>query len=554
VPAESSACQLKREELVQNSEKQAVRRRHDSADPRVDYLLLSDIHLGSDIVTHLRPWAATSWLLREAEVDQQLVSMLEHYGRERAEGRLWRLVIAGDFLDLVGVSLAPQGEHVHTKPTREEERHGLGSAADHVVHKVHAIADRHPTVFAALMRFLAAGNSLVVVRGNHDIELHWRSAQRALIDVIVQHAPLSDRAELAERIEICPWFYAVDGLLYVEHGHEFDAMCSYGDPLLPTCVRDPRRIRSTPFSVLLRHVARPTRGLSSASYGYVGMGAYVVLLLQLGLLGSLQIAVRYARACTRLVSERFVRAVDGGRRRMHRAQSHFRRFAARSGVSTARLEALREIYVAPAVQNLSLILRSLYLDRIASGLLALAALAAALTVGAYTTRTTGALCAIPALLFMLYAVIGSGSNTPPKASMQRGAERIAGLFKARWVVMGHTHEPVITEVAADSRYVNLGSWGTDDPPEEQLAVHKSSCTFLVLRKQAGEYTGELLCWDSERGPLPTNYEHTPKRTEPRAVELASGLGTRPDTQVNMPATHATRQVVSSPPSIARGPS
>ncbi|MEY4514692.1 MAG: hypothetical protein RLZZ450_6814, partial [Pseudomonadota bacterium] len=48
-------------------------------DEHVDYLLLSDIHLGSDIVTHLRPWAATSWLLREADVDRRLVSLLEHY-------------------------------------------------------------------------------------------------------------------------------------------------------------------------------------------------------------------------------------------------------------------------------------------------------------------------------------------------------------------------------------------------------------------------------------------------------------------------------------------
>jgi UDP-2,3-diacylglucosamine pyrophosphatase LpxH len=521
-------------------------------DQGVDYLMLSDIHLGSDIVTHLRPWAATSWLLREADVDRRLVSLLEHYRVERSEGRRWRLIIAGDFLDLVGVSLSPSGDDVFTKPTPEEVRHGLGSAADHVVHKLHAIAARHPTVFGALARFLAEGNSLVVVRGNHDIELHWRSAQRALVEAIVQHAAPEARTALASRIEICPWFYAVDGLLYVEHGHEFDAMCSYGDPLLPVCVKDPKRIRSTPFSVLLRHVARPTRGLSSASYGYVGMGAYAVLLLHLGLVGSGQIAVRYARACTRLVSERFVRAVDGGRRHMQRAQASFRRFAVHSGVSTARLEALREIYVAPAVQNLSLILRKLYLDRIAAGMLALAALAVALIVGGYTTRTVGALCAIPAALFAGYAWIGSGSNTSPKASMQHGAERIAGLFKARWVVMGHTHEPVISQVAPDARYVNLGSWGTDDPPEEQLAVHASSCTFLQLRERGGEYQAELLHWDLEQGPVPTSYECEPRSFPP--VPPSAEPFALADAQVKIPATHATKHVVSRPPTIARGPS
>jgi UDP-2,3-diacylglucosamine pyrophosphatase LpxH len=484
------------------------------ADPSVDYLLLSDIHLGSDIVTHLRPWAATSWLLAEAEVDQRLVAMLDHYRLQQTPGRSWRLIIAGDFLDLVGVSLSPRGEHVVTKPTAEEERHGLGSAADHVVQKLHAIVARHPTVFAALGRFVADGNGMVVVRGNHDIELHWRAAQRALVDAIVEHAPADQREACAARIEICPWFYAVDGLLYVEHGHEFDAMCSYGDPLQPTCARDPRRIRSTPFSVLLRHVARPTRGLSSASYGYVGMGAYVALLIHLGLFGSARIAVRYSRACYRLVSECFTRAVQTGQRglnRVHRGKAQLRSFARKTGVSTARLEALRALYVEPAVQSLNFVLRSLYLDRIFAGTLALAVVLTALVVGRYTSLTTGTVCALPAALLAGYAVIGRGSNTSPKAEMRRGAERIASMFQARWVVMGHTHEPVLTKIASDASYVNLGSWGQDDPPEEQSAAHASSSTFLVVRaSNGGAYSGELLQWDPKRGPVPM-VESEPQR-------------------------------------------
>jgi hypothetical protein len=147
--------------------------------------------------------------------------------------------------------------------------------------------------------------------------------------------------------------------------------------------------------------------------------------------------------------------------------------------------------------------------------------------------------------------------------MQRGAERIAGLFKARWVVMGHTHEPLISQVGPDSRYVNLGSWGTDDPPEEQLAVHASSCTFLELRARDGDYQAALLHWDLERGPVATSYESEPRSfpPEPEHGSLGATVEAHPrareqraDTQVKMPATHATRQVVSSPPTIARGPS
>jgi UDP-2,3-diacylglucosamine pyrophosphatase LpxH len=470
-------------------------------DGNVDYLMLSDVHLGSDIVPHLRPWASTSWLLREAAVDSRLVALFDYYRAPRAPGRSWQLIIAGDFLDLVGVSLA--AEQVDTPPTAEEVRCGLGSAADHVVKKVHAIAARHPTVFAALANFLAAGNSLVVVRGNHDIELHWRRAQRALMDAIVHHAPVAQREALAARVEICPWFYAVEGVLYVEHGHEFDPMCSYGDPLLPTCLKDPRRIRDTPFSVLLRQVARPTRGLSSASYGYVGMSAYVFLLLQLGVGGSLAIAVRYGRACYRLVTECFARAVDGGIRHVRRAEAQLKRFAKHTGVNPNKLSELRAMYVKPAVQSLNFVMRSLYLDRIFAGLGAIGFALFALIAISWASLTTAGLCALPALPLAAYALIGHHKNTAPTATMRRGAERIAALFQARWVVMGHTHEPVLTSVSPSAKYVNLGSWGQDDPPDEQSETHQTSRTFLVIAsEQGGAYRGALLRWDDTLGPMP----------------------------------------------------
>ncbi len=478
-------------------------------DGAFNYLLLSDIHLGSDLVPHVRPWATTSWLLEDAEVDAQLVSLLDHHRLPHDANRPWCLVIAGDFLDLVGVSISAPARPMHTPPTREEERHGLGSAADHVVHKVHAIATRHASVFRALSRFVEAGNSLVIVRGNHDVELHWRAAQRALVDSIVAHAPASARPVLADRIEICPWFFAVDGLLYVEHGHEFDAMCSYGDPLMPTCARDSRRIRSTPFSVLLRNVARPTRGLSTASYGYVGMGAYITLLRNLGFGRSARIAVRYARASHRLVSECFAQAVDGGLGRLHRGRTRLRRFAEDSGVSEEQLGTLRALYVRPALHSLRYVLRSLYLDRMFCLMLAVVCVAASALLGRYTGLLTGALSAIPAGVLGVYACVGSGSNTLPSGRMQDGAAPIARLFGARWVVMGHTHEPVLTEVADGTSYVNLGSWGQDDPPDERTGLHESSCTFLVLRHRDGDYHAEFLRW------------HTGVDTAPRAIPYGS---------------------------------
>jgi len=471
-----------------------------SPDDGFNYIMLSDVHLGSDIIPHQRPWALTSWLLEAHEIDARLVSWLDHYRLNRDQDRPWRLIIAGDFLDLVGVSISvPAG--LRTPPTAEEQRHGLGSAADHVVHKVTAIAARHASVFRALGRFVAAGHALVIVRGNHDIELYWREAQRALVEAILAKEPARSHRQLSSRVVIQPWFFAVDGLLYVEHGHEFDPLCSYGDPLASTCVRDPQRIRWTPFSLLLRYVARPTRGLSSASYSYRGMSAYIGLLAQLGVRGSLGIAGRYLRASYCLLSECVLNAGSAARQRTLAARAGLGRFARRSGVKQERLEHLCALYVPPAVQRFGFMARSLYLDRIVSGLGAACGFVLALLFLGYVGVISALASAISAALLLGYTIVGSGQNSSPQATMLSNAARIGALFGARWVVMGHTHEPILQPVSESASYINLGSWGEDDPPDERTTRRNDAGTFLVLRRRADAFLAELMRWDEQHRPL-----------------------------------------------------
>ncbi|MET0341778.1 MAG: metallophosphoesterase [Polyangiales bacterium] len=481
------------------------------APPRgeLDYLLLSDIHLGSDIVPHLRPWAARDWLAHEAEVDAQLEAMLAHHRATRTQGRPLCVVIAGDFLDFTGMSLAATSP-LRTQPTWEERTYGLGSAADHAVRKMHAIGDRHPRVFRALAALLVEGNQLVVVHGNHDIELHWRAVRRALVQVVAAHAPAHARGDVATRIAFAPWFFAVEGLLYVEHGHHFDPMCSFGDPLSPTCPRDSRRIRGVPFSIMLRNVARPTRGLSTASYEHSSFGAYLGLLRKLGLAGSARIALRFARASWRLLDEWQAHALGECRRRVHAARVRRDRFAARASVPPERLHALQSLYAQPAASNLLFVTRSLYLDRVLAILTCAAMVAYAVLSGHDFGRLEGILFALSATLFAAYAVVGMDRQILPTRRMQESADDIAGMFGARWVVMGHTHQPGVHALEGERRYVNLGHWGEDDLPEER-GGEASPCSYLHLRRVAeGDYRGDLMRWDRRLGPLPMPTPSTPR--------------------------------------------
>ena len=133
-------------------------------------------------------------------------------------------------------------------------------------------------VFAALMRFISAGHELVVVRGNHDIELHWRVAQRALIEAIVGHAPAHEHEALASRSRSVPGSSRSTACSTWTRARVRCHVQRYGEPLLPTCgcaIRGASARRRFPCCC---GKWRATRGVSSAAYDYVGMGAYMTLL------------------------------------------------------------------------------------------------------------------------------------------------------------------------------------------------------------------------------------------------------------------------------------
>jgi hypothetical protein len=84
------------------------------------------------------------------------------------------------------------------------------------------------------------------------------------------------------------------------------------------------------------------------------------------------------------------------------------------------------------------------------------------------------------------------------ASLRRAAGRIAELVPARFVVMGHTHKPVLERLSEAATYVNLGNWAVDDLDGDAAEAPR---THLVLRFVDGVAQAEFCRWDSVRGPL-----------------------------------------------------
>ena len=116
-------------------------------------LILSDVHLGSDLNE------LTAGVRRSKRVDTDLINLLGHYAARECPSGRWRLVIAGDFIDFIGMTLLPGDRALSTQPSEEEREHGLGNSADHARVKLRAAISRHREVFEALARFVVERES-----------------------------------------------------------------------------------------------------------------------------------------------------------------------------------------------------------------------------------------------------------------------------------------------------------------------------------------------------------------------------------------------------------
>ncbi|HEY5145202.1 MAG TPA: hypothetical protein VII82_00480 [Polyangiaceae bacterium] len=472
-------------------------------------IILSDVHLGNDL-NELTP----AGFRRSSIVDTDLASLLAHYRRTPCAGTRWRLVIAGDFIDFVGMSILPRAGEQLAGATDEEREHGLGNGADHAGLKLRAVAERHGVVFDALADFIGAGHAITIVHGNHDVEFHWDVVKDGLRELLVTRAvnrasgpsdqPAALATDYAARIEFAPWFYYVGGMAYIEHGHQYDTLCSTENVMAPLSPTNPLRIARSFSDVLLRWVVRPTRGVSEYGHESKGVVDYVLLGASLGAGGIVRLFTRFVSAVIELFRMRRAHlSVAAGLLR----EEHDRRMTAMADatrVGIERLRALAALQVPPVTRSAQKIMASVLLDRMALGLAAMAAIAPLALAGRHHVWCWPFIAVILAGWTVLHRRLTVqrrewfGEKLDNNAVLVERAGHLARLFPAAFVVMGHTHTPAVVSVAEGAAtYVNVGSWHEGEATDD--TTYRAARTHLVIHPAESGPHAEFLAWGAE-GP------------------------------------------------------
>ena len=242
--------------------------------PDENLLLVSDFHLGEGWLPEVGGYSRREDFFYDAEF---FAFLRYHHAQKEAPryaGKPWLLILNGDTFDFVQVcKLPPEGPELeavcgvsrHAELGRQKRRFGLGSTETESVWKLQQIAQGHPQFFAALGWFVAVGNRVLFIRGNHDPELHWPRVRAAIGEEILRAylayaegevaAPALTPEMLAGHIAFEPWFY-YDGLrqVYVEHGGQYEPINHFYDNLNPVLPHRPELLEYPSGLLLTRYV------------------------------------------------------------------------------------------------------------------------------------------------------------------------------------------------------------------------------------------------------------------------------------------------------------
>jgi len=451
--------------------------------PPNQILVLSDLHLGEgqDAVTgsyaRTENFFADSLFSRLLEAHDPSVALLVLNGdtfdflritawpRSRAQVEDWSQALAA-----LGVSR--KADALAASISSKERAFGLRTDDYKSVWKVLRIARGHPRFFIALGRWVERGGTILLVTGNHDVELYWPLVQGAIRAAIGGSGGSSSLANA--RTLFCHDAFTIANI-YGEHGHRFEPMTAViGPPTLPGM---PTQLNLPVGSFVNRYLINPIERLEPFLDNVKPVTNVLWALLRKHPLQALRILWR---------SWRFIlRAIE-----------------ARRVLTSAGVFLFLGALLVPVLTILAIVLAFAWP---AAGQWAVD------TFGRYRTLLSLVGLAAPYIIGLVRDLF---PDRKPVVGEDTFAEGVYTALKARapgapgatqFAILGHTHEQDVQSLPALSSarvlYLNTGTWiplwDEDRPDLAGKILHP----FIRFTKNTdGAYTHEYLEWADGGGP------------------------------------------------------
>lgn len=437
--------------------------------------MISDVHLAEAEHGEREDGAWMRWRRPDWFPDHEFRRFADHLRAIVPAGDEAEIVFGGDIFEFEGPRVI-DGETRFDDPPRTESD---------AVETLGRILRDHPIFVGAVADLVRHGFRAVFVSGNHDVQLVFPRVRAALREAIAAHLPELDAATLDDRLQAHPWFYQTEDGLHFEHGHQYDAFCSFRDPLQPLA-HDADEIPPTVGSVAFRRLvsrmgyfnAYDERSFMLSGPAYLRHWARHYLFSRRSLAATWMIGT-FQTIGTMLLRRPGDRLLQELRARAARSRA---RFAAERGLDREKLDAHAALFAQPVEHEPQRMIRELRGDH---GLCAVAGLAG-VAVAAFRPKL--------GLAIALASVVAAALNElahPARGLVDEYARigkvrrAIASLYGARAVVFGHTHIP---DASIDDGvlYANTGSWASqapsaDDPEPEDTSYERGRPVVWIRR-------------------------------------------------------------------------
>ncbi len=418
-------------------------------------LVMSDLHLGEQEPGEGRAELSARVQLRAL----QWGTFLDYYRKNREGQRPWRLVIGGDTVDFMRLYVpresGEEGESQFYIPPHTLEG---------TVKKLDRLFDVHRELLTKLGRFIAEGNQLVLICGNHDGEFQWPEIQdyfRSKLYYLIYREYLGlSRETFYSRIKFFEYSYYEPGRIYMEHGHLYDPYCNTEE----VEVEGPEKREIFSFAHLITEMQyqRPDvfRGIPLDRFDEWGLREIfswtfqkpfkqvLIVLMNYFILSWRLIKIAWSREFRKIWSlppEERQRALDS--------------FANRRNLPSEILEPLGKFVTPPLYYNFFDAIQAIYLDRLLLIVMTSFLLSIAFT-SSWHPIVRAALATATSAGFV-WGFIYLSRRRPLSQSaplLFHTAIKLAAFLSTPLIVFGHSHNFTCKPLNQDQFYINLGAW------------------------------------------------------------------------------------------------
>ncbi|MEK6627243.1 MAG: metallophosphoesterase [Bdellovibrionota bacterium] len=454
--------------------------------------IISDLHLtDSEPPRHRVKSKHPLWKkfkTKEFYIDESLAQFLEHIqleaSRETSVHHI-ELILNGDIFDFDSVMSLP--EKAIYKINWLETRRGLFPQQEKSLFKIKIILEEHKVFVDAMRDFLNKGNKIVIIPGNHDVELHFRDVQSYIREVL----DVSENAK--KNLIFTSWFYVSNGDTLIEHGNQQDPYCICENPLNPFLLDYNELSVRLPFGNVACRYMMNGLGLFNphVERNYIMSVTEYIRFFFKYLIKTQPLIMWTWLWCSvatlwHVTADRFATPYKGDISQ----ESRVNKAAALSQATPAMVRQLEELFVVPANTSPLLIMKELWLDRlflISFGFIIIYQITSTLNnylgISLYWVF-------LPLMLFIPFFLFYARSITslvseykePNEALLSRQAE----IAAVKRVVYGHTHI-ARHEYYGFVEHLNSGTWSPAFTNVECTESHERN-TYVWITPSAADKT------------------------------------------------------------------